>query len=62
MRTFYIMAAVAVIAIAVALIAVLSRGDAPQSASRDTTSAVAGSARDCGNMTGVDKERCLQQK
>lgn len=62
MRTFYTMAAVAVVAIAIALIAVLSRSDTPPGASRDTTSAVAGSARDCGNMTGADKERCQENR
>lgn len=62
MRTFYIMAAVAAVAVVIAIVAVLwsGTGDTPPGASRDTTAAVSGSVPDCGKLSGAEKERCLE--
>lgn len=64
MRTFYIMAAVAVVAVAIVLMLVLGKNthETPGGSSVNTTSAAAGSGPDCDKLTGSEKERCLARK
>lgn len=63
MRVFYIMLGVAAVAVLVALVAVISSGwEGEGRAVRDTTTAVEGSRRDCGALTGSEKERCLEDR
>lgn len=60
MRVFYIMIAVAVIAIAVALVAVVGSGwdDTEGRASRNTTTAVEGTAPDCDKLPEAERAAC----
>jgi hypothetical protein len=63
-RVFYIMLVTAAIAVVVVLAAVIASGwsDADGRASRNTTSAVAGALANCDNLTGAEKERCLERR
>lgn len=59
-RVFYIMIAVAVVAIAVAVAVVVGSGwhDTEGRASRDTTTAVEGSAPDCDKLPEAERAAC----